>query len=120
MKISAAFPPVPATPEHIALAEMLGYSTAWVYDTPALQLDCWMTLALAGARTRRIRLGPGVMIPSLRHAMVAASAIATLVALVGKDRVVIGTGFTGRRAVGQKPLRWQDMPRTVGDICRLL
>ena len=40
MKISAAFPPVPATPEHIALAEKLGYSTAWVYDTPALQLDC--------------------------------------------------------------------------------
>jgi 5,10-methylenetetrahydromethanopterin reductase len=37
MKISAAFPPVPATPEHIVLAEKLGYSTAWVYDTPALQ-----------------------------------------------------------------------------------
>ena len=61
MKISAAFPPVPATPEHIGLAEKLGYSTAWVYDTPALQLDCWTTLALAAARTRRIRLGPGVM-----------------------------------------------------------
>ena len=54
MKISAAFPPVPATPEHIALAETLGYSTAWVYDTPALQLDCWMTLALAATRTRRV------------------------------------------------------------------
>jgi 5,10-methylenetetrahydromethanopterin reductase len=122
MKISAAFPPVPATPEHIALAEALGYSTAWVYDTPALQLDCWMTLALAATRTRRIRLGPGVMIPSLRHPMVTASAIATLVSLVGKSRVVIGigTGFTGRRAMGQKPLRWQDMPRMVGDIRSLL
>ena len=122
MKISAAFPPVPATPEHIGLAEKLGYSTAWVYDTPALQLDCWMTLALAAARTSRIRLGPGVMIPSLRHPMVTASAIATLVSLVGESRVIIGigTGFTGRRAMGQKPLRWQDMPRTVGDIRHLL
>jgi 5,10-methylenetetrahydromethanopterin reductase len=122
MKISAAFPPVPATPEHIGLAEKLGYSTAWVYDTPALQLDCWMTLALAAARTSRIRLGPGVMIPSLRHPMVTASAIATLVSLVGESRVIIGigTGFTGRRAMGQKPLRWQDMPRMVGDIRRLL
>src|SRR5687768_16714019 len=92
MKISASFPPVPATPEHIALAETLGYSTAWVYDTPALQLDCWMTLALAATRTRRIRLGPGVMIPSLRHPMVTASAIATLVSLVGKSRVVVGIG----------------------------
>ena len=39
------------------LAEELGYETAWVYDTPALQLDVWMTLALAGVRTDRIRLG---------------------------------------------------------------
>ena len=122
MKISAAFAPVPETPEHIALAEMLGFSTAWVYDTPALQLDCWMTLALAAARTRRIRLGPGVMIPSLRHPMVTAAAIATLVSLVGESRVVVGVGagFTGRRAMGQKPLRWQHMPRMLGDIRRLL
>jgi 5,10-methylenetetrahydromethanopterin reductase len=122
MKLSAAFPPVLATPDHIALAEELGYETAWVYDTPALQLDCWMTLAIAATRTRRIRLGPGVMIPSLRHPMVTASAIATLVSLVGPSRVIvgIGTGFTGRRAMGQKPLRWQDMPRYVGDIRALL
>lgn len=122
MKFSAAFPPVPATPDHIALAEELGYETAWVYDTPALQLDCWMTLAIAATRTRRIRLGPGVMIPSLRHPMVTASAIATLVSLVGPSRVIvgIGTGFTGRRAMGQKPLRWQDMGRYVGDIRALL
>ena len=39
MDISCAFPPVPETPEHIALAERLGYRRAWVYDTPALQLD---------------------------------------------------------------------------------
>jgi hypothetical protein len=49
-------------------------------------------------------------------------AIATLVSLVGVSRVIIGigTGFTGRRAMGQKPLRWQDMPRMVGDIRRLV
>ena len=76
MKISCAFAPVPATPDHVVLAESLGYETAFVYDTPALQLDCWMTLALAAVRTERIRLGPGVLIPSLRHPMVTASAIA--------------------------------------------
>ena len=79
-------------------------------------------MGAAAVNTRRIRLGPGVMIPSLRHPMVTASAIATLVPLVGESRVIIGfgTGFTGRRAMGQKPLRWQDMPRMVGDIRRLL
>ena len=122
MKISCAFPPVPDTPDHIVLAESLGYTTAWVYDTPALQLDCWMTLALAGVRTDKIRLGPGVLIPSLRHPMTTASAIATLVGLVGSERVIIGagTGFTGRRAMGQKPLSWNDFPGMVSDIQALL
>ena len=122
MKISAAFPPVHGTPDHIVLAEELGYETAWVYDTPALQLDVWMTLALAAVRTERIRLGPGVLIPSLRHPMATASAIATLVGLVGPDRVIVGagTGFTGRRAMGQKPLRWADFPQMVADTQALL
>ena len=122
MKLSVAFPPVPETPDHIVLAEELGFDTAWVYDTPALQLDCWMTLALAAVRTDRIRLGPGVLIPSLRHPMTTAAAIATLVGLVGSDRVIIGagTGFTGRRAMGQKPLSWNDFPKMVQDIKALL
>ncbi|MEZ5408036.1 MAG: LLM class flavin-dependent oxidoreductase [Acidimicrobiales bacterium] len=122
MKLSVAFPPVPATPDHIVLAEELGFHTAWVYDTPALQLDVWMTLALGAVRTDRIRLGPGVLIPSLRHPMVTASAIATLVGLAGADRVVVGvgTGFTGRRAMGQRPLRWKDMPDLIGQVRRLL
>lgn len=120
--MSAAFPPVPETPAHIELAERLGYETAWVYDTPALQLDVWMTLALAAGRTDRIRLGPGVLIPSLRHPMVTAAAIATLVGLVGADRVVVGagTGFTGRRAMGQKPLRWAEFPDMVRSVQALL
>jgi 5,10-methylenetetrahydromethanopterin reductase len=122
MKISCAFAPVPQTPDHIVLAERLGFETAWVYDTPALQLDCWMTLALAAVRTERIRLGPGVMIPSLRHPMTTAAAIATLVGLVGRDRVVVGagTGFTGRRALGQKPLSWEHFPGMVDDVRALL
>lgn len=122
MRVSCAFPPVPDTPAHIQLADQLGYHTAWVYDTPALQLDVWMTLALAATRTHRITLGPGVLIPSLRHPMVTASAIAHLVNLVGADRVVVGvgTGFTGRRAMGQKPLRWADMPSNIETIQALL
>ena len=122
MRISVAFPPIPETPDHIDLAEQLGYETAWVYDTPALQLDVWMILALAAKRTQRIRLGPGVLIPSLRHPMVTASAIATLVGLVGQERVIIGagTGFTGRRAMGQKPLKWADFPKMIDQVQSLL
>jgi 5,10-methylenetetrahydromethanopterin reductase len=107
MDVSCAFPPVPATPEHIALAERLGYRRAWVYDTPALQLDVWMTLARAAERTRRIELGPGVLIPSLRHVVVSAAAVATLVDMApGRVNVGIGSGFTGRMAMGQRPNPW--------------
>ncbi|MFN0030367.1 MAG: LLM class flavin-dependent oxidoreductase [Acidimicrobiales bacterium] len=122
LTLSCAFPPVPQTPAHVELAESLGFHTAWIYDTPALQLDCWMTLALAAARTTRIRLGPGVAIPSLRHPMVTASAIAHLVELAGAERVVmgVGTGFTGRRAMGRKPLRWSDMPGHIDVVQALL
>jgi 5,10-methylenetetrahydromethanopterin reductase len=107
MDISCAFPPVPATPDHIALAERLGYRRAWVYDTPALQLDVWMTLARAADRTRVIELGPGVLIPSLRHVLVTAAAVATLVEVApGRVNLGIGSGFTGRLAMGQRSNPW--------------
>lgn len=93
------------TPAHIALAESLGYANAWCYDTPALQLDVWMTLARAADRTTRIGLGPAVIIPSLRHVVTTAAAIATLFDLApGRTNVAVGAGFTGRLALGQRPL----------------
>ncbi|MBI2219484.1 MAG: LLM class flavin-dependent oxidoreductase [Candidatus Rokubacteria bacterium] len=121
MEISCAFPPVPDTPDHIALAERLGYRRAWVYDTPALQLDVWMTLARAADRTRRIELGPGVLIPSLRHVLVTASAVATLVDLApGRVNVGIGSGFTGRLAMGQRPNAWSFVAQYIRQLTALL
>ena len=121
MDISCAFPPVPETPEHTALAERLGYRRAWVYDTPALQLDVWMTLGRAAERTRRIELGPGVLIPSLRHVLVTASAVATLVELApGRVNVGIGSGFTGRLAMGQRPNAWRLVAEYIRQLKALL
>ncbi|HEX2172273.1 MAG TPA: LLM class flavin-dependent oxidoreductase, partial [Dehalococcoidia bacterium] len=106
--ISCAFATSLATPDHIVLAERLGYRRAWCYDSPALYPDVWMMLNEAAARTSRIELGPGVLIPSLRHPMVNAAAIATLAARA-PDRVVVGVGagFTGRLTLGQRPLPWR-------------
>jgi 5,10-methylenetetrahydromethanopterin reductase len=119
--VSCAFPPVPATPEHIALAERLGYRRAWVYDTPALQLDVWMTLARAAERTRRIELGTAVLIPSLRHVMVTAAAVAGLVAQApGRVSIGIGSGFTGRLAMGQRPNTWTFVAQYIRQLKALL
>ena len=110
MKISCASPTTLDSPEHVALAEDLGYERAWLYDTPQQSPDVWMMLALAAQRTQRIGLGPGVLVPSLRHPMVNAAATAALVALA-PDRVAVafGTGFTGRRAMGYRAIPWAYM-----------
>ncbi|WIX83579.1 LLM class flavin-dependent oxidoreductase [Amycolatopsis carbonis] len=110
MDVSCAFPTALDSPDHIALAERLGYHRAWVYDTPQQSPDVWMTLALAADRTERINLGPGVLVPSLRHPMVNAAATATLAALApGRVAVAFGTGFSGRRAMGYGAVRWAFM-----------
>jgi len=110
MQISCAFPTALSSPDDIAVAEELGYQRAWVYDTPQQSPDVWMTLALAADRTDRIGLGPGVLVPSLRHPMVNAAATATLCALApGRVAVAFGTGFTGRRAMGYRAITWAFM-----------
>src|SRR5437762_13651397 len=104
MQISSQFATSLDSPEHIAISEGLGYERAWLQDTPAHSPDVWMMLALAAERTERIGLGPGVLVPTLRHPMVTASGAATLSALA-PDRVAVafGTGFAGTRAMGAKP-----------------
>jgi 5,10-methylenetetrahydromethanopterin reductase len=110
MDVACAFPTALDTPDNIALAERLGYTRAWVYDTPQQSPDVWMTLALAAQRTERIGLGPGVLVPSLRHPMTNAAATATLAALApGRVAVAFGTGFTGRRAMGYPAISWSFM-----------
>ena len=112
---------MPDTPEHIELAERLGYRRAWVYDTPALQLDVWMTLTRAAERTRTIGLGPGVLIPSLRHVLVTASAVATLIDMApGRVNVGIGSGFTGRLAMGQRSNLWSFVAQYARQLRALL
>ena len=67
-----------------------------------------MTLARVAHATRAIGVGPGVLVPSLRHVAMQAAAIATLEALApGRVAVAIGTGFTGRRLLGKPPLAWR-------------
>lgn len=110
MKVSCAFPTALDSPAMIAAAEKIGYERAWVYDTPQQSPDVWMTLALAADRTESIGIGPGVLVPSLRHPMVNAAATATLCDLApGRVAVSFGTGFTGRRAMGYGAIRWSFM-----------
>jgi 5,10-methylenetetrahydromethanopterin reductase len=119
--ISCALPPTPETPDLVRYAEELGYRRAWIYDTPPLQLDVWMTLALAADRTQGIGIGPGVLVPSNRHPLTTATAIAHLESLAaGRTAYAFGTGFTARHALGQPPLRWANVAEHVRTVAALL
>ena len=121
MDISCAFATSSDTPTHVQLAETLGYRRAWLYDSPALQSDVWMVLSRCAERTSRIGLGPGVLVPSLRHPMVNAAAIAELVDQApGRVAVAVGSGFTGRFALGKRPMPWRQVAEYVRCLKALL
>jgi 5,10-methylenetetrahydromethanopterin reductase len=121
MDISCAFATSSDTPAHVELAEALGYERAWLYDSPAIYPDVWMALSRCAERTSRIGLGPGVLVPSLRHPMVNAAAIAELVVQApGRVAVAIGSGFSGRLALGQRPMPWRQVANYVRCVKALL
>lgn len=121
MDLSCAFPPGPDVVKHAVLAESLGFERAWLYDSPALYPDVWVALGRVAEHTDRIGLGPAVLVPSLRHVLTQATAIATLESLApGRTVAAIGTGFTGRMALGQRPLPWRDVAEYVRDLRALL
>lgn len=119
--ISCVLAPSLETPAHIELAERLGYRRAWCYDSPAMYADPWMVLAVAAGRTAVIGLGPASLVPSLRHPVVTAAALATLAGLApGRVSTAFGTGLTGRMMLGERPLRWAEVEEYVRTVRALL
>src|SRR3954454_21197102 len=91
-------------------AEALGFRSAWFYDTQMLSADCFVAMGAAAMKTRRIRLGTGVLIPSNRIAAVTANAFASLNKLApGRIDFGISTGFTGRRTMGLGAVKLSEM-----------
>lgn len=101
-------------------AESIGFTHAWFYDTQMLSADCFVAMGAAAVKTKRIRLGTGVLVPSNRIAPVTANALASLNQLApGRIDFGVGTGFTARRAMGQGAMRLADMEtyvRAVNDL----
>jgi 5,10-methylenetetrahydromethanopterin reductase len=121
LAISCGFPPRRDIAELARRAEELGYTRFWTYDSPALYGDLWIALARIAERTRRIGVGTAVAVPTLRHVMVTASAIATIEELApGRLACAFGTGFTARRAMGRKPASWSFLRQYVLQLRALL
>jgi alkanesulfonate monooxygenase SsuD/methylene tetrahydromethanopterin reductase-like flavin-dependent oxidoreductase (luciferase family) len=57
-------PPGPRTVEYALLAESLGFRAVWCPEVPAFGHDIWVTLARIAEKTKRLKFGPSVLIPS--------------------------------------------------------
>ena len=121
MEISVGLAPRADAVAHAARAEQLGFARVWLFDSPALFADVWMTLALIAARTQHIGVGPAVLGSHLRHPVAQASAIATLEAMApGRVAAAFGTGLTSRLALGKRPLRWSEVALRLRQVRALL
>src|SRR5215216_6084042 len=102
-------------------AEALGFTHAWFYDTQMITADPFVAMAAAALKTSKIRLGTGVLVPSNRIAAVTANAFASLNKLApGRIDFGVGTGFTGRRAMGLGAVRLAAMEGYVRAVMALL
>src|SRR5206468_993006 len=121
MRFAIAIPTDADSWRVVSRAEELGFARAWFYDTQMLSADPFVAMAAAAMKTTRIRLGTGVLIPSNRIAPVAANAFASLNKLApGRIDFGIGTGFTGRRAMGLGAVKLADMENYIRSVTALL
>jgi 5,10-methylenetetrahydromethanopterin reductase len=121
MRFAIAIPTAADSWRLVRRAEELGFSRAWFYDTQMLSADPFVAMAAAAMKTTKIRLGTGVLIPSNRLAAVAANAFASLNRLApGRIDFGIGTGFTGRRAMGLGAVKLADLEEYVRVVTALL
>ena len=102
-------------------AEELGFTHAWFYDTQMITADCFVAMGAAAVKTKKIRLGTGVLVPSNRLAAVTANAFATLNGLApGRIDFGVGTGFSARRAMGLGAMKLADMKEYIRVVYALL
>jgi probable F420-dependent oxidoreductase len=110
-------------------AEAAGFDSVWIGDsiTARPRHEPLTLMAAIAARTRRVRLGTGVLLPALRNPVVLAHVVGTL-DRVAEGRVILGVGFAADTPAIRAEFAATGVPfeRRVGrfvetiDICRAL
>jgi probable F420-dependent oxidoreductase len=110
-------------------AEAAGFDSVWIGDsiTARPRHEPLALMAAVAARTRRVRLGTGVLLPALRQPVVLAHVVGTL-DRVAEGRVILGVGIATDAPPIRKEFAAVGVPfeRRVGrfletmEICRAL
>jgi probable F420-dependent oxidoreductase len=118
--------PLTTMAEH---AEASGFDSVWIGDsiTARPRHEPLTLMAAVAARTQRVKLGSGVLLPALRNPVVLAHAVATL-DRIAEGRVILGVGIAADTPAIRKEFAAVGVPweRRVGrfletiDICQRL
>jgi 5,10-methylenetetrahydromethanopterin reductase len=113
--------PIPQVADFITRCEDAGFDGVGVPDHPHRARDVYVTLALAAARTRRLRLYPATSSPVVRHPLLLASAAHSLEEIApGRICLTVAPGFLAVRAIGRARGNVALMREAVLTIRRLL
>jgi probable F420-dependent oxidoreductase len=97
-------PPASRVIELARMAESLGFTHAWTFDSHILWEEPYVIYSQMLAATERIVVGPFVTNPATRDPSVTASAFATLNEMFGNRTICgIGRGDSAQRVMGRKP-----------------
>jgi 5,10-methylenetetrahydromethanopterin reductase len=106
--------------EYVTEAEKLGFTHLWATDSSLIRSDAFVFLTVAALQTKTMKLGMGVAVPGLRLAPTLAAGMATLnMVAPGRCFLAMGTGNTGMRLLGRKPMTLKSFEayvRTVRDL----
>jgi probable F420-dependent oxidoreductase len=110
-------------------AEAVGFDSVWIGDsiTARPRHEPLTLMAAVAARTRRVRIGTGVLLPALRNPVVLAHVVATL-DRIAEGRVILGVGIAADAPAIRQEFAAVGVPfeRRVGrvletlEICRAL
>jgi probable F420-dependent oxidoreductase len=104
-------------------AEATGFDSVWIGDSVTARPRHEPLTLLAGvaARTRRVRLGTGVLLPALRNPVILAHVIGTL-DRIAEGRVILGVGIAANTPPIHKEFEAVGVPfdRRVGRVSETL
>lgn len=102
-------------------SESLGFGVALNPYNPLALRDPYVWLSFAARETSRIRLGPFIDNPVLKHPAVVAGSVATLDEISGGRALLgYGVGDTAVRWLGEKPASVRELEEATTSIRRLL
>ena len=104
-------------------AEAAGFDSVWIGDSLVARPrhEPLTLMAAVAARTRRVRIGTGVLLPALRNPVVLAHIVGTL-DRVAEGRIILGVGIAGDMPAIRKEFAAAGVPweRRVGRFLEIL